>query len=314
MEETTGFIGRARETELALEAVRKGSNALVRGRAGVGKSAFLRHVRAGLAGTGGAPPTLWAPVGTTKTVLLEVARQLHEAAGLSLPVNLLPPRHLARARHQGFLPWPDLARTIRRLPVTETVDIIVTALRKRRFLVFVEGLEMPPSQAELFARILDAAQVVAAMDDDNRRVRIERLVWRFHVVVELKPLPLADCAEIVERWLAANPVRFASDAVRRSFVRHVARDCGGVPVAILGMLEAAASEPEITPARARSFQHKAGVRYFDMTPAVVIGVVAFVALRYFSRGAGLTELYVLSGVASALFIGLRLLAWRLRER
>ena len=313
MEDVTGFIGRVRETERAIEAIQRSANLLVTGRAGIGKSAFLRHVRTRLEGLD-VPTVAFVPAGTTKSVLMELARQVHETAGLAVPEALLPPRSLARAKRQGYLPWKDLARSIRRLPVTETVDVIATSLRRRRFLVFLETLEVPPSQADLYGDILEHAQVVAAMDDRNRRTRIDRLMWRFQTRLELKPLPLSDCAEIAERWLAEHPIRFADHATRIRFVRHVARDSGGVPAAVRGMLDAAAKEPEITPAKARSFSHEAGIQYVDMTPLLILLVVVATAARYISRGVGDTEMLVLSGVATALFMGLRFLFWQLRRR
>ena len=188
----------------------------------------------------------------------------------------------------------------------------MASLRRRRLRIFFETLEVPPSQAELFARLIDAAQVVAAMDDSNRRVRIERLLWRFPERLVLRPLPLPECAAIIEHWLAQHPLRFSSESTRARFVRHVAIACSGAPAAIRGMLEAASAEPEITPARARSFQHEAAAHYLDMTPLVVILMVVFLALRYISRGVGDAEMVVLSGVATAIFIGLRFFMYRLR--
>lgn len=314
MEATTGFVGRAHETGQALEAIARGVNVLVTGRAGIGKSAFLAHVRARLGERDDAPPMAWVPNGTTKTALVELARQLHEAEGLAMPEECIPAKYRGRARREGWLPWDHLARTMRRLPATDATDIIIATLQRRRFLLFLESLEVPPSQAELFAAIAEHAQLAAAMDDRNRRVRIDRLLWRFQEHIELKPLPVGDCETIANRWLDANPLRFSDKATRRRFVRHVARDSGGVPAAIRGMLEAARKEPEITPAKARGFSHEAGIQYVDMTPLLVVLVVVAMAARYISRGIGDTEMLVLSGVASALFMGLRFLFWRMRGR
>jgi hypothetical protein len=252
------------------------------------------------------------PAGTTKHVLQELACQLHACNGLAIPVQQLPPRVLTRARLQGSLAWEDLARTVRRLSVVDTLEILVASLRRRRLLVMLESLEVPPSQAELFARLIEHAQVVAAMDDNNRRVRIDRLLWRFPERLVLKPLPLDDCTAIIEPWLAHQPLRFASPRTRDRFVRHVATASGGVPAAIRGMLEAAAAEDEITPARARAFQHEAAAQYLDLTPLLIVLLVVFIALRYVSRGIGEVELLVLSGVATAIFLGLRMFMYRLR--
>ena len=256
-------------------------------------------------------PVIQVPAGTTKYVLLETARQIHEQVGLGIPAQQLPPRIAARAQRQGWLSWDDLARTVRRLSVADTVDILVPALHKRKLLVVLESLEVPPSQATLFAQIIDAAQVVAAMDETNRRVRIDRLLWRFSEKVVLKPLPLVECTTIIERWLQHHPVRFSSPRTMTHLTRHVARASGGIPAAIRGMLEAAAAETEITPAKARSFHHEASAHYLDMTPVLVILMVIFLAMRYISRGLGEMEMLVLSGVASAIFIGLRFFMFRM---
>ncbi|WP_290798990.1 ATP-binding protein [Halomonas sp.] len=312
MDDVTGFVGRSRESDAALTAIRRGANVLIHGRAGIGKSAFLRHLRGQLGD--GEPPVVFVPAGTTKSSLLELARQIHERCGLAVPEALLPPRTLARARREGSLPWNDLVRPLRRLPVSDTVALLENSLRRRRFLVLLETLEVPPSQAELFAVILDCAQVVACMDDSNRRVRIDRLLWRFQAQVELKPLPLEESRTLAERWIADNPLRFADEPTRDRFLRHIAQASGGVPAAIRGMLEEAGKEKEITPAKARSLYHSAALQYVDMTPLVVVLLVIAIAGRYVSRGLGDTEMLVLSGVATAIFMGLRFFFFQMRSR
>ena len=87
MDDVTGFVGRIRETEDALDAIRRGSNVLVTGRAGIGKSAFLKHLAVQLRGQQDYLPVIQVPAGTTKYVLLETARQIHEQVGLGIPAQ-----------------------------------------------------------------------------------------------------------------------------------------------------------------------------------------------------------------------------------
>jgi len=278
----------------------------------MGKSSLIRHVRDKLQGQGMA--VLWVPDAPTKATLEQLLRQLHESLGLVLPVALLGPRMKAKAQREGGLEWADLARTLRRLPVAEASDIVMATLRKAPVIVCFDALEVPAQKAELFARIMGVAQVLAGMDEKNRRVRIERMLWRFQCVIELKPLPLEVCEQITQKWLEARPLRFSDSRTRARFIRHVAQDSGGVPAAIRGMLDKAEKEGEITPALARSFTHEAGVRYLDMTPVLILLLVVAMAGRYVSRGIGEIEMLVLSGVASALFMGLRFFFWQMRMR
>jgi len=125
-------------------------------------------------------------------------------------------------------------------------------------------------------------------------------------------LPAAQCRAIAEQWLASRPVRFESERVRAAFLRAVEQDSGGVPAAIRGMLEAAAAEAMVTRSTVRAFAYQAGVRYLDMTPTLVLGLMAVVAGRYIASGTNSNELYILSGIGIALFIGVRLLMFKLK--
>jgi hypothetical protein len=252
------------------------------------------------------------PEGNVKAVAYELARQVHERLGLTIPESLVPMRHRMRARRSGQVRWEWIGRTFGRLPVRECIELVARSLAGKGALVFIESLEVPPSQAEFFALLLEQTQVAAAMDNTNRRVRVDRLLWRFRERVELKPLPAAQCRAIAEQWLAARPVRFESERVREAFLRAVEQDSGGVPAAIRGMLEAATAETEVTRATVRAFTHKAGVRYLDMTPTLVLGLMAVVAGRYIASGTNSNELYILSGIGIALFIGVRLLMFKLK--
>jgi ABC-type iron transport system FetAB ATPase subunit len=307
--EITGFVGRDHELSLGEAALAKGNNLLVTGRAGIGKSAFLRTLYERLSA---ARACLWVPEGNMKAITYELARQVHALVGLSVPEDLVPQRYRMKLRRAGRVEWEWINRAVTRMPARESMELVARSLKDRNTLVFIESLEVPPSQAEFFTVLLDEAQVAAAMDDTNRRVRIERLLWRFRERVELKPLPASVCRAIAEHWLASRPVRFESNRVREAFLRAVEQDSGGVPAAIRGMLEAAFAEAEVTRATVRAFTHKAGVRYLDMTPTLVLGLMAVVAGRYIASGTNSNELYILSGIGIALFIGVRLLMFRLK--
>ncbi len=285
---------------------------LVRGRAGIGKAALVRHSFAAAKSSGIA--CLLVDGRGTKQMLLSIMEQLHGLLGLVIPSDTLGPKLKARARLRGGLEWRNLARTVSRITVMESGNIIIATLRKAPVAVFIEALEVSPQKADLFARMMKVAVMVAGMDERNKRVRISKMLWQFHTVIELKPLPVETCEQIARAWLEKRPIRFSDERTRKRFIRHVAQTSGGVPAAISGLLETAAQEEEITPAKARMFTHEAGITYMDMTPLIVVGVVIAMAGRYVSRGIGEVEMLVFSGVATALFMGLRFFMWQLRAR
>jgi len=162
----------------------------------------------------------------------------------------------------------------------------------------------PPTQAAALHELAEVAQLAACMDVDNRRVRIQRLLWRFQREVQLQPLTKGQVRTLAERWLESHPIEFDSDRVRESFIRAVQLDSGGVPAAVEGMLVAATNDGEVSRSRIREYRHEAAAVYWDMTPLLMVLVIGFMALRYISRGIGETELLVLAGVGSSVFWGM----------
>ena len=305
MEEVTGLVGRDRELERSRETLSKGVNLLIIGSAGIGKTALLSRLYQDLYNE---RPCLWIADGTAKEQAYELARQTHELIGLIIPENLIPSRYMLRARREG-VQWEWVKRSISRIPARECTALAVSSLADADPppLVFIESLEMPPAQAEQFALVLETIQIAAAMDDQNRRQRIRRVLWRFpdRERIILHPLRQQETRNIVERWLDKNPVVFEPPRVREAFVRAIEQDSSGVPAAIAGMLEQAAAEPKITWQQVRAFAHEAGARFIDMTPVVILAVAGIITARYIGLGINSTELYVLAGIGMGLAVAVR---------
>lgn len=176
--------------------------------------------------------------------------------------------------------------------------------------IFVESLELPPTQEDFLLELIKRCQIVAAVCDTNRRERIKRLLWDFEKELELKPLAAPHTRQITEEWLEARAMAFVSQRCRKSFLRYIQQESGGVPLAIRGLLEHASKHPMIDCKDLRAYRHDAGVRYLDMTPALAVIIIGFMAMRYVSRGIGEVEMLVMSGVASALFYGVSMVLRR----
>lgn len=312
MEEIARFVGRVRETEDVTAAILAGKSVLIVGRTGIGKTALMREVAHQLEGH--EKPCIWVPKDTTKQVFRALAQALHETYGLSLPADILPKQTLARAQRNGFLPWSDLTRPLWRLPTAAVHSILLQTLRDHPAIVMLESLEVPPSQADFYRDLIEACQVVAGMDSNNYRSRIKKLLWKFGHKLELKPLTLEESRSLVELQLQAQPVRFATEKVRERFIQAAAQASGGVPEAIRSIVEAAAAEGEITPAKVHGFGHEAGKTYLDMTPFVLFGMLGFMVLRYLSKGLSDVEMAVIAGIGMTLFAAARMLMNRLAMR
>ena len=290
-------------------ALAAGHSVLVRGRPGIGKAALLAEARRRLSAD---RPCLWVRDTDTRAMAGELAEQAHQAVGLQVPEHLVPQRHRAAAYRAGRLRWEWVRGALARAPSREVVALVVESVRDRGAVVFVESIDLPPARAELLLALASVAPLAAASDAGRRRPHLEELLWRFHRVVDLGPLPRAATRALAERWLAERPVAFASPRAREAFLRAVEHESGGVPAAIEGMVGAAAHDALVTLAGVRAYRHEAGARYFDMTPLLLVALVAFVALRYIARGANDVELFVLSGVVTSLLVGLRMLLGRIR--
>jgi hypothetical protein len=210
MDETVGFVGRDAELGKALDALGRGNNLLVKDKAGIGKSAFLRQFyerrprqlpgknylcrhpgrmpgssamdgRPRLAGCfagtlfrGNFPkdrPCPWAGDCNAKALLFELIEQTHRRVGLAVPERLLSPRIQVNARREGRVRWQWVVKPLERATTKGLAAILVESLRDRGALVFIESLEVAPALAELFADLTETCQIAAAMDAKNRRVR-----------------------------------------------------------------------------------------------------------------------------------------------
>lgn len=284
----------------------KGHHTFVVGRSGIGKTALLAHCSSSVSSEFNLCTLRLQPV-TIRQALLDLAQQCHAQFGLRLPVSALPPTVATKARNGRKLNWSEIRKPVNRLTVDDLLKTIVRTIEPHRSIIFVDSLEVPPTYFDALEVLTQHAEIIAAMDSDNRRNRAVKFVSSFPVKIELKPLPLEDSEKLIRDHLAKNPIRFTDRKTESLFVRRVAQEGRGVSGTIINLLEAATGEDRITPAKVRMIQSDAAVTYMDMTPALVIVLAGVMALRYIGRGIGETELIVISGVGTSLFIVIRFL-------
>jgi hypothetical protein len=202
----------------------------------------------------------------------------------------------------GRISWKHIQRVVTRQPAQEIIPLVLASLEGRDDVVlFVESLEVPPSQSDILHQLAEHCQVAAGIETQNRRNKVLRLLWRFQVTIELKPLIGTEGRAMVEAHLERECVEFETPRVREAFVTRVVRESRGIPEAIAGMLLTARNEREVTRTSLHAFHHESAITYIDMTPMLLVLAVGLMALRYISRGIGVQELMVLAGVGTSLF-------------
>ena len=150
--------------------------------------------------------------------------------------------------------------------------------------------------------LLAAVCTVTLVACASERKRGLRKLWWKMKAVEIPPLAPAAASEIVRDYIARRGMLIESPAL---YVGHVVKQAGGNPQAIFDMLDESSKEKRVDKRQIRAMRHQAGVRYLDFTPVMVIAGALIVGTRYLAIGLGDTALYVLAGMAAALFIALR---------
>lgn len=306
------FVGRVAELRKGLEGLRIGHSLLIKGPPGIGKRALLREIHRQLSDE---RICLWPTLSTPKQFVGELAEQVHQCIGLAVPESLIPPRFRAEAKRTGRISWERIQRTILRLPVQDVIHLVIGSIEGRKDLVlFAESLEVPPSLADMLHQLAEHCQVAAGIEETNRRNKVMRLLWHFQVTLELKPMTSTTTRAMVEQRLTREPIDFETEAVREAFITRIVRESRGIPAAVDGMLVAALNERTVTRSSLHQFHHESAIVYVDMTPMILILVVALMALRYVSRGIGVQELLVLAGVGTSLFSLLLFFARRMSSQ
>jgi hypothetical protein len=307
--EFTGLKGRDNELITIASSLSANKHTLIVGQAGYGKSTLLNYTR--LLAEDLRYPHAIIGAGTAREALKDFARQCHEAFGLTITKKFfdeLPPQTKTRFEREGKLEWVDLNRPLGRLTIQGLKDILVFSfehapLGAKKFVIFIESLKCPPTQAAIYQEFFHYAQIISTINvADQYRAHLQPLVQNFQVTVELKPLAIEYCREIANAWLQYHPeVVFESEKVRETYIRHIAHDSNGVPIAIEHMLESAKNEEIITRSSVKQFEHEAGVKYVSMLPFLVIVSAIFMAMKYIGRGLGNAEMVIFGSIGGVVF-------------
>ena len=94
---------------------------------------------------------------------------------------------------------------------------------------------------------------------------------------------------------------------------RILQQSAGNPRAIIEIVERLRKEPAVTRSAVRHVSHTGARNQIDLTFVVVLLLLAVVAARFFMRGIGSMEGYVLAGIGSAILVGIRFFMYRFRR-
>lgn len=284
------LVGRLAELEKLKENIKSKKHTCLIGDIGTGKTHLLKYV------TKDTRKLIYIEnVHPLKTALLEIAFQLHKMGLLAI-----------EGVHAEYLEWKDLKRKVSRLPIAELLTTILNGLSNgQNFLLVLDHLEgLTPSMAFTLSCLMDKCLVLGATNDLKKSGHLAKIWWRFEHL-EIKNLDKEEAKTLL--WLYADRQKVQDEAMFENKILNYS--CGN-PLAIVEMAKRTFCEKFTDSQKIRDLRHDAGLRYFDLSPCLLIIGAVIVAARFISLGLNDIDGYILAGSSGAFFIFLRFLIYR----
>lgn len=200
------------------------------------------------------------------------------------------------------VPWKEIRRHINRLSIRDMTTVIVPAIYayEGKVLVAVDDMtSLTPTQQAFWLSILEHAQLVTCAS--SRKMGLQKLWWKMKVI-DVPALPEGPAMAIIRKYIAEHGMLIESPEL---YIGHVVKQAGGNPQAIRDMLCESGKEKRMDKRQIREMRHAAGVQYMDFTPVLLICGACIVGTRYLAMGMGDKALYIMAGMAAAVFVAAR---------
>ena len=226
----------------------------------------------------------------------------NNAPGASKSNNPRHPRHPSHPRSDF--------ETIKKLHARTTVqgwtDMVLGSVERNEFVLIVDDLaDMTASVGRLIDKLNRKFTIIAALPEVRRSY--EKHFWKFDRV-EIEHLSTVDAKKLIRQCAAG-----ANIEDYRMTETNILQQSAGNPRAIIEIVERLRKEPAVTRSAVRDVSHTGARDQIDLTFAVVLILLAVVAARFFMRGIGSMEGYVLAGIGSAILVGIRFFMYRFKR-
>ncbi len=277
-------VGRGEELCQLKDNLSKGIDTLVLGPIGVGKS----HLLALLDAENALMVKTLSPV---KEALINIAEGLHK---------------IGRLCPDGSDKFETFKKQHTRTTIQGWTDMVLGSVEKDEFVLIVDDLsDMTASVGRLIDKLNSKFTIIAALPEVRRSY--EKHFWKFDRV-EIERLSTADSKKLIRQCTAG-----ANIEDYRMTETNILQQSAGNPRAIIEIVERFRKEPAVTRSVVRDVLHTGARNQIDLTFAVVLLLLAVVAARFFMRGIGSMEGYVLAGIGSAILVGIRFFMYRFKR-
>ncbi len=277
-------VGRDKELRQLKDNLSKSVDTLLLGPIGVGKSHLLALLNAENA-------LVVKTLSPAKESLINIAKGLHK---------------IGRLCPDG----PDKFETIKKQHARTTIqgwtDMVLGSVEKNEFVLIVDDLaDMTASVGRLIDKLNNKFTIIAALPEVRKPY--EKHFWKFDRI-EIEHLSTSDAKKLIRQCAAGADIEDY-----RMTETNILQQSAGNPRAIIEIIERLRKEPAVTRSAVRDVSHTGARDQIDLTFAVVLILLAVVAARFFMRGIGSMEGYVLAGIGSAILVGIRFFMYRFKR-
>ena len=276
-------VARAEKLRLIEANLSKRIDTLIVGPIGIGKSHLLAQLNADHA----LKVKTLSPI---KEALINIAEELHKSGKL--------------------YPHIEDFETIKKRHARETIqawtDMVLDAVAKNECVLIVDDLsDITPSVGRLIDKLNCKYIIIAAIREIVKTY--EKHFWKFDRI-EIENLTTSEAKKLIRQCTTGADIEDY-----RMTETSILQQSAGNPRAIIEIVERLRKEPAVTRSAIRHVSHTGARNQIDLTFAVVLLLLVVVAARFFMRGIGSMEGYVLAGIGSAILVGIRFFMYRFKR-
>ena len=276
-------VTREEKRHLLKENLTKRIDTLLIGAIGIGKSYLLAQLNAEHA----LKVKTLSPI---KEALINIAEELH--------------------KHGKLYPHNEDFEKIKKRHARETIqvwtDMVLDSVAKNELVLIVDDLSyMTPSVGRLIDKLNHKFTIIAALQEIKKTY--EKHFWKFDRI-EVEPLSTPEAKQLIQQCAASADIEDYHMTETR-----ILQQSAGNPRAIIEIVERLRKEPAVTRSAVRHISHTGARNQIDLTVVVVLLLLVVVAARFFMRGIGSMEGYVLAGIGSAILVGIRFFMYRFKR-